>query len=268
MKRILTFLFFLALILSNLNLTAQDTLIIAPNQVILADILEIGIDEIKYKPYGDPESPVFVVDKAKVVKVITQEGKEYTFMDGFNDPELYAKQKKNALKFGLFSPLSTNLQFSYERSLKPGRSIEFTLGIIGIGADPNDNNPAGAYFKVGYKFISTPDYYLKGMRYSHVLKGWYAKPEFIVSIFARDHSYYSYYNESKTRETITAAALVVNIGKQWVFSDAFLIDLFIGGGFGVSDDGEEFTNLYGFLGGYNSVPFALTGGFKIGFLFN
>lgn len=268
MKRITPFFLFLALILSNLNLSAQDTLIIAPNQVILADILEIGIDEIKYKPYDDPESPIFVVDKAKVVKIITQEGKEYTFMDGFNDPELYAKQKKNALKFALFSPLSTNLQFSYERSLKPGASMEFTLGIIGIGADPNDNNPAGAYVKGGYKFISTPDYYLKGMRYSHILKGWYVKPELIISYFQTDHAYYTYYNESVTRETIFAAAAVVNIGKQWIFNDAFLIDLFIGGGFGVSSDGDEFSNMYGFLGGYNSVPFALTGGFKIGFLFH
>lgn len=265
MKRIFFFSIFLGMIL---NLSAQDTLIIAPNQIILADILEIGIDEIKYKPFEDPESPIFVVDKAKVIKVITQEGKEYTFLDGFNDPALYEKQKKNALKFGLFSPLSTTLQFAYERNLKPGKSLEFTLGIIGIGADPNENNPAGAYFRAGYKFISTPDYYLKGMRYSHLLKGWYAKPEIIVTAFGRDHYYYNYYNESTTRETIIAGALVVNIGKQWVFSDAFLIDLFIGGGFGISSEGDEFSNLYGFMGGYNSVPFAITGGFQIGFLFD
>ena len=267
MKRTLPFLLFLTLILFNLKLAAQDTLIIAPNQVILADILEIGIDEIKYKPYDDPESPVFVVDKARVVKVITQEGKEYTFMDGFNDPELYAKQKKNALKFGLFSPLSTNLQFSYERSLKPGASMEFTLGIIGIGADPNENNPAGAYVKGGYKFISKPDYYLKGMRYSHLLKGWYVKPELIISYFKRDYNYNSDFNESATHENIFALAGVVNIGKQWIFNDAFLVDLFLGGGFGVSSGGDEFSNMYGFLGGYNSFPIAITGGFKIGFLF-
>ena len=268
MKRILPFFLFLALILSNLNLTAQDTLIIAPNQVILADILEIGIDEIKYKPYGDPESPVFVVDKAKVVKIITQEGKEYTFMDGFNDPELYAKQKKNALKFGLFSPLTTNLQFSYERSLKPGASIEFTLGIIGIGADPADINPGGAYIKVGYKFISTPDYYMKGMRYSHILKGWYVKPEIILSAYERDEIYYWYSNESRMRETIFAGAAVVNLGKQWVFNDAFLIDLFLGAGFGFSNNGGEFDYFYGFMGAAEGFPIAITGGFKIGFLFH
>ena len=94
------------------------------------------------------------------------------------------------------------------------------------------------------------------------------KTELIISVFDSDHIYYNYYNESVTRETTFAAAIVVDIGKQWIFNDAFLIDLFIGGGFGVSNDGDEFTNLYGFLGGYNSIPFALTGGFKIGFLFH
>ena len=69
MKRIIPFFIFLALILSSLKLTAQDTLIMAPNQIILADIIEIGIDEIKYKPYDDPASPVFVVDKAIRYKV-------------------------------------------------------------------------------------------------------------------------------------------------------------------------------------------------------
>lgn len=267
MKRILTLFLFLTPILFNLELKAQDTLIIAPNEVMLVDILEIGTDEIKYKPYGDPESPVFVVDKETVVKIITQEGKEYTFLDNFSNPELYVNQRKNALKFGLFSPLFSNLQFSYERSIKPGRSMEFTLGVIGIGADVNGNNPWGAYVKAGYKFINTPSYYLKGMRYSHLLKGFYVKPELIISVYAADHYSYNYYNESTTRETKFGAAAVLNLGYQWVFSDVFLIDLFGGVGFGVASDGDEFTNLYGFMGGYNSVPFAITGGFKIGFLF-
>jgi hypothetical protein len=121
---------------------------------------------------------------------------------------------------------------------------------------------------VGYKLISTPDYYMKGMRYSHLLKGWYAKPEIIVSGFERDETYYWYSNESKTRETIVAAALVVNLGKQWVFSDAFLIDLFLGAGFGFSNNDGDFDYFYGFMGAADSFPLALTGGFKIGFLFH
>jgi len=268
MKYPLLFTLLISLTIISAKLKAQDTIIVAPNKVILANIIEIGIDEIKYKPYNDPDAPVFVIDKAKVVKVITHSGTEYTFQDGFNDPSLYAKQRKNALKFGLFSVFTTSLQFSYEHSLKPGRSMEFTLGIIGIGSDPAGNDPGGAFIKAGYKFISTPDYYLKGMRYSHLLKGWYAKPEIIISVFSRDDTYFNYYDENSGRETKIAVAAVINLGKQWVFSDVFLIDLFVGTGFGFTNNSSEFDYFYGFMGAGNGFPIALTGGFKVGFLFN
>jgi hypothetical protein len=266
MKRLIPFLIFLSPFLFHSQLSAQDTLFTTQNKTILADVIEIGTDEIKYKPYDDPDSPIFVIEKVKVSKLTTQEGKEYTFINSFDDPELYIGQNKNALKFGLFSPLLGNINFTYERSLKPGRSMEFALGIIGIGVD-DGSDARGAFVKAGYKFINTPDFYLKGMRYSHLLKGFYVKPELIISTFVRnEYSYYGY-NESTSRQTVFAAAAVLNIGKQWVFSDVFLIDLFFGAGFGISSDGENWERLYGFMGGYNRAPFAITGGFRIGFLF-
>lgn len=257
----------------NTGVLAQDTLFIVKDEVSLSqdeimvvDVIELGIDNIKYRPIDDPDSPIIVIEKSKVDKVVTKNGKVYVFNDGFNDAEIYKMQRKNAIKFGLFSPLFTTLQFGYERSIKPGQSIDGTLGIIGIGADPSELNPGGAYLKIGYKFISTPDYYIKGMRYSHLLKGWYAKPEIIISVFSREKYYYYNFNESISRETIVAGAVVMNIGKQWVFSDSFLIDFFLGAGFGFANNGGDFDYFYGFMGAANGFPVALSGGFKIGFL--
>jgi hypothetical protein len=267
MKRVIPIFLFTALILLSNKLIAQDTLIISPDKVVLADILEIGIDEIKYIPYEEPGSPVLVVDKAMVVKVITEEGKEYTFLNRFDDPALYANQRKNAIKFGLFSLLFGSLQFSYEHSIKPGRSMDFTLGIIGIGADVAGIRPRGVLIKAGYKFINTPDFYMRGMRYSHILKGFYVKPELIISTFGHDeYNYFSSYEGRTYRRTLFSIAGMLNIGKQWIFSDVFLIDIFFGAGFGFSSEGD-FNYLYGFVGGYNSFPIALTGGLKLGFLF-
>jgi len=257
------------------NLNAQDTLFIAKDaislsldEVMVVEIIELGIDEIKYRPYNYPDSPIIVIDKSKVVKAVTKYGKVYTFNDGFNNDDLYKMQRKNAIKFGLFSPLVTTFQFGYERSIKPGQSIEVTVGIIGFGADPAEINPGGAYLKAGFKFINSPDYYIKGMRYSHILKGGYAKPELVFSFFSRDIPTYNFYGESrKNRENVAAAALMINLGKQWIYSDVFLIDIFFGVGFGISNSKSGWDYYYAYTGGNDVFPLALSAGFKMGFLF-
>jgi len=61
----------------------------------------------------------------------------------------------------------------YEQNIKPGKSWETALGIIGLGADPQDVNPRGVYGKFAYKFMRNPDFYSTKMHYSHILKGAY-----------------------------------------------------------------------------------------------
>ena len=159
-------------------------------------------------------------------------------------------------------------QFTYERSLRPGKSIEATLGIIGLGFDPQEVNPRGATFKIGYKFIKTPDYILPGMRSSHILNGGYIRPELIFNAYSYENYYYDYmYNpEASSRTNSFSGAIVLNIGKQWVFSDSFLIDFYIGAGYGFASDSGDMDYHYGFAGGFSEFPIALTGGLRIGFL--
>ena len=256
---------------------SQDKIYKKNDEVILCKVIEIGEDVIKYT-LEETEDLAYVLDKAKIEKIVLGNGKELVFYSKMTDPALYSDQSKNAFKLGLFSPLTGALNLGYERSIKPGMSMEGTIGLIGLGRDNNGTNPGGGYLKAGIKFISTPSFELRGMKYSHLLKGFYFRPEVIISIYQRDVETSSYnpvtgfYGYSKIRKDVFAGALMLNIGKQWVMSDVFLVDLFAGIGYGLdnfnsSTNGYEYgpKSHYGFVLG-DDIPLAGTIGFKVGFL--
>jgi hypothetical protein len=210
----------------------------------------------------------FAIAKENVAKIIFENGKEMSFQREMSNPDNYADNKKNALKINFLSPLYGSTSLSYERSLKPGRSIEGTLGFIGLGIDQRDENPAGAYAKFGYKFIKDPDFYLRGMRYAHVLKGAYFKPEIGIAFFERDASHYNDYGQyqANSRESVLTAVLQIVMGKQWVIDNAFLVDFYFGLGYGISST-DETSYYYGFSIANSSFPISASSGLKIGFLF-
>jgi len=159
--------------------------------------------------------------------------------------------------------------FSYERSLKPGRSVEGGIGFIGLGQRPDGYRASGVFMNAGYKFIKDPDFYVKGMRYAHLLKGSYFKPELAVSIYKYSNRTVIGGNTVGDPDTNVAMfAVILNIGKQWVFADRFLVDWYIGGGYGFGhNDESDNARHYAFLGGTNDSPLVLNSGFRIGFLF-
>ncbi len=161
------------ILLMTIGVQAQDKIYQAGGKIILAKIQEIGVDEVKYKLFEDLEGPTYGIEKDRVVKIIFQNGRTETYRSGLRDPELYAGQQKDALKLNFMSPLFGHTQLFYERSLKPGRSIEFSLDLVGAGKnytidyvyyDPNNPNPqevkrgaAGALYQT-----QSPDGALRG----------------------------------------------------------------------------------------------------------
>jgi hypothetical protein len=250
---------------------AQDKIYLKGSKdVIAADIIEIGNESVRYKPYNNPESPILNIDKQLILKVVTKNGDTFTFADRFTDTAYYVGQRKNALKIGFLNPFVGSTQFSFEHSMKPGRSIEFTLGIIGAGVDVQDDNAFGATFKFGYKFIKTPDFLMPGMSYSHLLKGGYIRPEVIMNIYNYTSYTYDMFGFARsTRETSISGAFVLNLGKQWIFDNVFLIDFYVGVGYGFASrsGGDNYGGFfYGFTGAEPQLPIALTGNLRIGFL--
>ena len=270
MKKILL----LILVINGLyfNGQTQDLIIKTTKDTIKCQIKEIGDDEIKYTQKDFRGDVIFGIDKNKVCKIIFSDKKELSFQNSMEDPSKYMAQHKNALKFGFLSPLMGATSFSYEHSQKPGSSIEGTLGIIGLGVDMTGKNASGIYMKFGYKFIKSPDFYLKGMQYAHLLKGSYIRPEIsFVAYKSESGNTYDYNGallpKSKSVGNSTMFAVMINLGKQWVFQDRFLFDWFVGFGYGFGQSHNDDIFHFAFEGGSSGTSFAATSGFRIGFLF-
>jgi hypothetical protein len=268
---LLTIFLFLAI-----GLQAQDKLSLRSGEILSVKIIEFGVSEIKYRlaPFTE-DQPIFAVEKTAVARIELATGEVFTYnADPFSNSELYASQKKRALKLNFLSPLNNTTMVGFEQAIKPGRSFEVEVGYIGLGWDTYGDNPSGAVVKFGWKLMRSPDFYATGMRYAHALKGGYIKPEIIFASYNADGDDYvplpgfgSGYGT--TRENYTGVALLLNFGKQWIFDDAFLIDLFAGIGYGgiLNDDPATFSNIhYGFVGGDRDFPIALSSGLRIGFL--
>ncbi len=270
MKKIYALVLFISII--SFTGLAQDRIIKTTSDTIVCQIKEVGDDEVKYTQKDFRGDLIFGIDRNKVSKILFSDGKELTFKDSMYDPEIYKDQRKNALKVGFLSPLFGATSFSFEHSLRPGNSIEATIGIIGLGTDFIGNSSKGVYLKFGYKFIKSPDFYLKGMQYSHILKGAYIRPEVSFSIYNSEADSRYDYNGSLilgagSTESNTMFAFMLNFGKQWVYQDRFLIDWFtgVGYGFGTANSNDPFH--YAFFGGSSGSSFAITSGLRIGVLF-
>jgi len=285
------------LILSLLAFQAnsQDKIYKRGGDIILARIQEIGVDEIKYKLFQEPEGPTYGIEKDLIVKIIFQNGRTETYKSSLKDPNLYKGQSRNALKINFLSPLVGYTQFGYERSLKPGRSIEFNLGIIGLGKNqvldytyyqpggsPKEikRDAKGANIGIGYKFIKTPDFINRNIRFAHLLQGSYIKPTLYTGVYDENIIDYKTQVAIAERRTVAYGALMIELGKQWIFSEQFMLDIYFGLGYCVDNINDDDNSSYSSISDeyqalhfntirFGSSPgFALSGGLKIGILLN
>ena len=245
------FIFALTMLCSVSTNAQQDTIVKRNSERIVCKVKEIGTDEIKYLLPGN--DVIIVVDKNEVSRIILASGKVMNFANSMTDSNSYTDQRKNCLKFRIISPLMGYTDIIYERSLKPGASLELGMGIIGAGKH-YVHDYSGGSLRIGYKFIKSPDFYVKGMRYAHVLKGAYFRPEVAASYYKRDS------------KEVFATAILFNIGNQWIFNDLVAIDIFGGIGYGYSSR-DTYDIQYGYSTGATDFPIAFSTGFRIGFLF-
>ncbi len=247
---------------------AQDIIVKTNNDSIQCIVKEIGDDEVKYINPALSETVLFGIDKNEVKLVRLANGNILEFSHSLYGESNYVSDKKHNLKVNFLSPLFNSTNICYERSIKPGHSFETTIGLIGVGWDAGDNNDEGVFVKMGYKFIKSPDYYIKGQRFAHILKGAYFRPELAISYYSYDnYDYFMWIGEESTRETNLMAAVLLNLGKQWVMENGFVIDWFGGVGYGFGKNDKDHGLHKAFIGGVDEFPLVLTMGLRVGWNF-
>lgn len=272
MKNLLSTVFLLLLSIALFAQTpVRDTIFTRNGSLILCKVREIGTSEIKYiQPEINPDV-LIAISKSKVERIIYSNGVEQQFeRDQIetieeNSEDLFAMQRKSAVKIDFLGLAVNTLNLTYERCLRPGRSVEFSVGGIGLGFGLKDENAAGVLLKGGYKFAKNPDYYLKGMRYAHILKGKYLKLELDFASYKveaqRD------FFENREKYTVTKFAFLIVAGNQWILENSFLIDVYAGVGLGTNNlDDNDLSYPYGFATLGDEFPMAFSCGIRIGFL--
>lgn len=269
-------------LLLSCNLIAQDKITKKGGEIVEVKILEVSPNEIKYRLLSEPEGPIFIMDKDRILEVTYENGRTEKYESTLTDEEFYIGQKKRAIKMNFVSPILGYTQLAYEQNLKPGRSYEVSVGIIGLGKNQELNywnnerqleDQKGAFATFGYKFIRIPDFTTNNQKYGHIMQGLYVRPEVMVGHFSRND--YNYSNSQQEKLKVTFGAVTVNLGKQWVFGDIFVLDIY--GGIGYAFKGENSKNtydynnegrLYGLIAGEGDAAFAMSGGFRVGILLN
>ncbi|HXB12812.1 MAG TPA: hypothetical protein VNZ45_12550 [Bacteroidia bacterium] len=170
--------------------------------------------------------------------------------DYFADTSHHSKNgTKRDITFGFFSPINQHISFTYEQPLNYQMVLSARLGIIGPGFNignggysynySNAPKPLGAYVGCGVKLFIHPDFIMEGMRRYNSMQGVYLMPEFIIGNFNYTTTYsystgYPYYQNitGTNTENITNYALILNLGRQWVFAEHFIMGLHAGIGYG------------------------------------
>lgn len=260
---------------SDLNISQeQDSIIWRDGKVILGTVKEIGVSEIKYSNPEFNQGLLFSIPRNQILKIVFSDGKVQEFdlqtelaetMEQ-NSNDLFLIQKKNALKIDFISLATNTFSLTYERCLKPGRSLEFSVGVVGLGFAEMEDNASGFLFRGGYKLIRSPEFYMRGMRYAHIMKGPYLKMEFDFASYGIEGTK-DLFSSVTEHYNLTKWAVMLVMGNQWVFNDNFVTDLYFGTGIGTNNlEDLDWTYPYGFTTFGDGFPLAFSFGLRMGFL--
>ncbi|MGI8635651.1 MAG: hypothetical protein ACR2KZ_09635, partial [Segetibacter sp.] len=107
-----------------------------------------------------------------------------------------------------------------------------------------NKNQFGVFVAGGYKFSKLPDFLFGRTRFTHVMQGSYAKPVVYIGNYSENRIIYKGNNQYVAeRRNTTFGALQVELGKQWIFGEKFLIDAYWGLGYGFDNkkDGGQYN---------------------------
>lgn len=264
-------------------------------------VKEIGVNEIKYTP-ADAEQLLIAVPKNDVDKIVFKSGRVQYFTDPLNDYNYYKGQRKYALKAGLFSPALGYTDLYLEKSLKPGRAVEFQATLIGLGKNrtyynnytnyqQSNMNQRGFSLGVGFKALRMPDLDMGSRRMMHILQGSYIKPAVAVGYYEKNFVTTDMQNGGYNliKKGVVTSHISISFGKQWILDNAISIEVYGSTGIGIdnyraqqmkaavevngpgaylSDEVLPYANFGYTRFGRGSTGVTVGAGLKVGYLFN
>jgi hypothetical protein len=264
-----SFLVIILVFMAGISLKAQDKIYRKNGKVLEVKIIEIGSTDIKYKQLNEPDGPVYVLETDRVKKIITADGKTQTFTDNLKDIESYEGQKTKAIKINFFSPLYGYTEFGFEKSVGVGKSYEVSFGIIGLGKSEQINyyssssnisantkrGQAGGFISAGYKFNKLPDFIFFGRtKMSHLMQGTYFKPTLYLGYYKENIIVTKGDINTETflrKQGVNFGALQLELGKQRVFGEKFVLDTYFGVGYGLDNK----TDIHHYESPYSSSKY-------------
>ena len=156
MKKILTIL----ILAIQFYTFGQDKIILNNKKVIDGKILEVGLNEIKYKPSDNLEGPEYSIAKKEVQLILFSNGKEEIIKNTKNRKEYLDSsfiKYRNSITTDLFSPIYNDFSLAYERRLT-NKNIGLKIPLfISVNKDIYFRN---RYYDYNYNYIPDEINYL------------------------------------------------------------------------------------------------------------
>ena len=187
------------LVISSVFANAQDKIYLKSGDNIEAKILEVNVDNVKYKKFSNLEGPTFTIEKSDIQMVVYQNGESQIFKESVADKKKKSKSSNfgknrfstDILSFGYYGP-GTSL--AYERLLKGGKmglEIPISYHVDGVGAIMGLANISDSSF--GITVGTNLKFYPAGEG-----KGFFVGPTLAVGVLP----YTEYYNDYYTYESL------------------------------------------------------------------
>jgi hypothetical protein len=137
------------------------------------------------------------------------------------------------------APLTGNLTFGVEHTMKDKLSWKIQVGYPGVGYITDYSSYRGWFAKAGIKSYFRNDF--AGMVYTNDLEGWYAMPQVIYSQWENSEAPDIFNTADGYRMSYNSGAFLICIGRQRYLFNLIAIDMHLGLGLGYIGYKETYT---------------------------
>ena len=169
---------------------AQDVIYKKDKTKIDGKVLEIGTDDVKYKPTANPDGPVYTIDKSEIATIVFQNGTFEVFSDKNKWASGNGQFSRDFLGIDLGAFVARSLGIAYEHVFGHQGNIALRVPVI-LSPASNTSYGYGGYregkiFGTGFDLLCFPT--------GQGVLRYYVGPYFEYGWFRYRSSNYSYYN--------------------------------------------------------------------------